>query len=225
MGTDINMIAEVRRNGVWELSTAKVFKNPYYDPASDKKLAIEEYMSKPDDSRNYNLFAILAGVRNGEGFAGCRIGERFNPISELKGYPDDMSKNNVLFGDEYGYGSWLTLRELHEYDWEQLHRKYGYVDETTYRDYIMKGEQPNSYSGDIWGRNIVKLTEPEMVDLINDEYPRDESKRYYTACYFAPITYRECADWFYDETMEGLRRLIPDGGTEDDVRIVFEFDC
>ena len=37
--------------------------------------------------------------------------------------------------------------------------------------------------------------------------------------------YRECASWFYDKTMEGLRRLIPDGGTEDDVRIVFEFDC
>ena len=186
---------------------------------------MDEYVSKPDSSRNYDLFAILAGVRNGEGFAGCRIGERFKPIAELKGYPDDMSKNDVLFGDEYGYGSWLTLRELHEYDWEQLHRKYGYVDETTYRDYIMKGKQPNSYSGDIWGHNIVKLTEPEMVDLINGEYPRDESKRYYTACYFAPITYRECADWFYDETMEGLKRLIPEGGTEDDVRIVFEFDC
>ena len=37
MGTDINMIVEVRHNGVWELSTAKVFKNPWYDPASDKK--------------------------------------------------------------------------------------------------------------------------------------------------------------------------------------------
>ena len=225
MGTDINMIAEVRRNGVWELSTAKVFKNPWYDPASDKKWAMDEYVSKPDSSRNYDLFAILAGVRNGEGFAGCRIGEQFKPIAKLKGYPDDMSENDVLFGDEYSYGSWLTLRELHEYDWEQLHRKYGYVDEETYRDYIMKGKQPNSYSGDIWGHNIIKLTEPEMVDLINGEYPRDESKQYYTACYFAPVTYRECASWFYNETMEGLRQLIPDGGTEDDVRIVFEFDC
>ena len=223
MGTDINMIAEVRRNGVWELSTAKVFKNPWYDPVSDKKWAMDEYVSKPDTSRNYDLFAILAGVRNGEGFAGCRIGERFKPIAKLKGYPDDMSKNNVLFGDEYG--SWLTLRELHEYDWEQLHRKYGYVYEDTYRDYVMQGKQPNCYCGDVGGYNIVKLTEPEMVDLINGEYPRDESKRYYTACYFSPITYRECADWFYDETMEGLRRLIPDSGTEDDVRIVFEFDC
>lgn len=100
MGTDINMIAEVRRNGVWELSTAKVFKNPRYDPASDKKWAMEEYMSKPDDSRNYGLFAILAGVRNGEGFAGCRIGERFKPIAKLKGYPDDMSKNDVLLGND-----------------------------------------------------------------------------------------------------------------------------
>ena len=116
MGTDINMIAEVRRNGVWKLSTAKVFKNPWYDPASDKKWAMEEYGSKPDNSRNYDLFAILAGVRNGEGFAGCRIGEQFKPIADLKGCPDDMSKNKVLFNDVYG--SWLTLRELHEYDWE-----------------------------------------------------------------------------------------------------------
>lgn len=108
METDINMIAEVRRNGVWEPSTAKVFKNTWYDPASDKKWAMEEYVSKPDDSRNYDLFAILAGVRNGEGFAGCRIGERFKPIADLKGYPDDISKNDVLFGDKYG--SWLTLR-------------------------------------------------------------------------------------------------------------------
>lgn len=50
MGTDINMIAEVRHNGVWELSTAKVFKNLWYDPASDKKWAMKEYMSEPDDS-------------------------------------------------------------------------------------------------------------------------------------------------------------------------------
>lgn len=64
-----------------------------------------------------------------------------------------------------------------------------------------------------------------MVDLINGLYTRDESKEYYTACYFAPMTYRECASWFYDETMKGLRQLIPDDGAEDDVRIVFEFDC
>lgn len=84
MGTDINMIAEVRRNGVWELSTAKVFKNPLYDPASDEKWSMKKYMSRPDNGRNYDLFAILAGVRNGEGFAGCRIGERFKPIADLK---------------------------------------------------------------------------------------------------------------------------------------------
>lgn len=50
MGTDINMIAEVWRNGIWEMSTAKVFKNPHYDPTSDKRWAMEEYMSQPDDS-------------------------------------------------------------------------------------------------------------------------------------------------------------------------------
>ena len=59
MGTDINMIAEVRRNGVWELSTAKVFKNPWYDQDSDKKWAMDEYVSKPDSSRNYDLLLFL----------------------------------------------------------------------------------------------------------------------------------------------------------------------
>ena len=39
--------------------------------------------------RNYNLFAILANVRNGRGFAGAKTGEGFIPISEPRGFPMD----------------------------------------------------------------------------------------------------------------------------------------
>lgn len=67
MGTDIHLFVETRVNGVWELrSDAPRFSG-----------------------RNYNEFAILAGVRNGTGFAGCDT-DGFAPIAEPRGLPDDM---------------------------------------------------------------------------------------------------------------------------------------
>ena len=38
--------------------------------------------------RHYQLFAVLAGVHNGTGFAGVKTGERINPIAEPRGYPE-----------------------------------------------------------------------------------------------------------------------------------------
>ena len=49
------------------------------------------YNYEPYGDRNYNLFAILANVRNGTAFAGCKTGEGFNPISNPKGVPSDAS--------------------------------------------------------------------------------------------------------------------------------------
>ena len=37
------------------------------------------------------LFAILAGVRNGYGFAGCDTGDGFRPIAPPRGLPGDVS--------------------------------------------------------------------------------------------------------------------------------------
>ncbi len=54
MGCDIHMFLEIRKNGKWK-----------YQPSG------ETYPSGNDqpfyDVRNYNIFAILAGVRNGAG--------------------------------------------------------------------------------------------------------------------------------------------------------------
>ena len=40
--------------------------------------------------RHYQLFAVLAGVRNGTGFAGVVTGEPVKPIAEPRGYPKDF---------------------------------------------------------------------------------------------------------------------------------------
>lgn len=57
----------------------------------------ECYIDNPTKSdhpykyRNYDLFAMLADVRNGRGFAGDKTGEGFNPICQPKGIPKDAS--------------------------------------------------------------------------------------------------------------------------------------
>lgn len=236
MGTDIHMACEVRRNGKWELVKDRVFKNSWYRPDSKYSWAQEEYTNIPYDSRCYNLFAILADVRNGRGFAGIKIGEAFNPIAYPKGYPEDMCDELKGDIDYYEYddragilsnehsASWLTLKELLDYDWNQMHRNYGCVCENTYRDFVMKGLHPGSWSGDTSGPGIVHISEEDMVDLIQGKYPREDGKRYYTKCYFIAETYKDNSGGFYENVIPVLQRLVPEGGTAEDVRLVFDFD-
>lgn len=219
MGTDIHMIAEVRKNGVWQTILDNIF-------VEREGTQFEAQTCVPYGDRNYNLFAILADVRNGTGFAGIRTGEKFNPISEPKGYPEDISEESYNFlGDDWGHhsASYLTLKEIFDFDWTQIHRNFGVVSEKDYRDHVMKGESPDSWCGDISGPDYIKISEVEMVDLIQGYYPREEGKYYYTACYFAPKTYADSAENFL-KNMKILERFVPENGSLDDVRIVFDFD-
>lgn len=45
----------------------------------------EDIPHKYEMNRHYQLFAMLAGVRNGTGFAGVKTGEPVKPISEPRG--------------------------------------------------------------------------------------------------------------------------------------------
>lgn len=216
MGTDIHMIAEVRKDGVWQTILDDIF----VDWEGTK---FERQTCVPYSDRNYNLFAILADVRNGTGFAGLRRGERFNPISEPKGYPEDMCKDSEEFLSYEHSASWLTLKEIFDFNWAQIHRDFGVVSEQEYRDHVMKGEMPHCWCGDISGTNYIKISENEMVDLIQGKYPRQEDIHYYTSCYFAPQTYADSAQHFL-KNMNILKKFVPENGTLEDVRIVFDFD-
>ena len=90
---------------------------------------VNEWKDEEDESRypltwchrNYNLFAILADVRNGIGFAGIDTGEGFIPISAPKGLPDDVTAEVKQWSDGWGVDghshSFLTLAEIFEFDW------------------------------------------------------------------------------------------------------------
>ena len=78
MGCDIHIFAEIKDSEGWK-KVGKVFENPYYDPDRPNKIDDDGYewnaplIDEPYSGRNYDLFGILANVRNGSGFAGTKI--------------------------------------------------------------------------------------------------------------------------------------------------------
>lgn len=122
MGCDIHLYVEVKKNGKWK-------------SADEWKKDEDGYVSTVDPiyrGRNYDLFAVLANVRNGYGFAGRPTGEGFNPISHPKGTPKDVSdevRSKIEDMDSDGHShSWLTVKELLDFDWAQKTMAYGSSD-------------------------------------------------------------------------------------------------
>src|SRR5678815_3673304 len=131
MGCDIHLRVQKRVGSDWVFVEDQI-----PDKYSDKG------HTRPDvwySGRNYDLFGILAGVRNGRGFAGCDTGDGFIPIAEPRGLPEEFSSEYVDRVDQedgdYDYQfwfgdhshSWLTLAELLNYDWYQSTRSRGWV--------------------------------------------------------------------------------------------------
>lgn len=217
MGTDIYMLAERRTKGKWHLVTGDVFMSPY-----DKWARTDI----PYSERNYDTFAILADVRNGIGFAGCLTGECFNPISEPKGLPVDADPKTLerLFPEGYAH-SYLSLKELKEYDWNQRHKTHGCVSEEEYADTIAKGLHPTQWCSSVIGGDTEVISERDMKKLIKGKLERKEGVKYYCECWFPAMTYADASGSFYYRTIPALEELIPEGGSEEDVRIIFNFDC
>ena len=65
-------------------------------------------------TRNYRFYAAIAGVRNYI---------EITPISKPKGIPEDASMMSKVEAEEMGRDghshSWLTYKEIKEYDWLQ----------------------------------------------------------------------------------------------------------
>jgi len=123
--------------------------------------------------RNYDLFAILAGVRNGAGFASCDTGDAVEPIAENRGLPEDMSEAlyALIHSEEEDAEGWIgnhsfshiTLRELLEHDWGAAKTNRGFVDLEDYKKCLAEGKKrPDSYCGDVWGKGVKKYTVAEM---------------------------------------------------------------
>lgn len=176
------------------------------------------------DGRNYDLFAILANVRNGRGFAGIKTGAGFVPVAMPKGLPDDVSHYVKARSDSWGVDghshSHHTLADLLAYDWRQTTSEYGVVGESGYRIFKEKGA-PESWNDGVNGSAVRQLSVADMDRLLAGDLPRQEGINYYTAIQWM-VTYQDAAGSFFTDTIPKLQALA--GDDHNSVRIVFWFD-
>lgn len=249
MGCDIHFYTEKKVNGKWE-SADKLSKNKYYDkndPDGEQEFEIA-YGDRLYDGRNYNLFAILADVRNGRGFAGDDTGDGFKPISDPKGLPEDCcdfikGQCETWGGDGHSH-SYFTVKELLEYDWTQKTTIRTIMDLRTYVQWVNhlknEGRYPEICYTGVSGK---KINEDEVLEFINKNFKplkpfedMDWDVRTFVHNYLTEnkvgsfdiphvkaefqIPYCNAANELLSSTIPKLLRL----GKHDEVRIVFWFD-
>lgn len=224
MGTDIRLYPEQYVNGRWQF-IGEVEENSAYRHDSE-----HEPPSCPKnlyDIRNYSLFAILANVRNGEGYE-CIARRRRVPgdlSPEIKShfeyytkfYQADMPDTIALARDKKQRASWithaidmqlspgwLTLEELANFPWhEKRIQIYAIVD-----------------------KRVTHLFHPERSFPFR-EWPADIQCSYSTTHKEDPYcnaswtqTYAEAAG---ADFMELLSTYVQQCGASKDVRFVFWF--
>lgn len=148
---------------------------PSWSP--DRYWEMEDPPPNPE-GRNYNLFAFLADVRNGYGFAGVRTHEAVEPQVAMRGIPEDTS------WDEEESGIWLgdhshthaMLDELLGLPWDMEYLSGGVVGREQFRVWQEEGI-PNSWSGWISGKGVTIYQSPEryaeILDSDEEEYGKD----------------------------------------------------
>lgn len=230
MGCDIHFYVEKKIDGVWQMQGKLVDDDGW------------KHVNGPSfyDVRNYNLFAILADVRNGRGFAGIKTGEGFNPISDPRGVPEDASDEYKQLVDCWGVDghshSHHTLRQLLDYDWTQTTGLQGWCSMAEYLPWAARGGKftvPESYCGGISGPEIEHLSDDQAASLV-EQYRAltwDERKTFIEQLGHSKYAlakwqehYHQAAGSFWTNTIPQLLKLS--GGTAgiDDVRCVFFFD-
>lgn len=249
MGCDIHEYVEKRVDGVWTLVAPKLvedredmehlphglvsrYPGKIVDTHAEVLAELGSYEERRESpfhiGRNYDLFAMLAGVRNGRGFAGCKTGEGFVPIAEPKGVPEDASPGYAWEAERWdcdGHShSWLTVAELLAYDWDQRTERSGVIGSAQFARFL-RDRKPSSWSGDVWGRNIRHVSNEEMAAAAKGVSPATDGEYENNADGLVTrvnwgVTYRECAGEFLTKTLPALQAL----GAPDDVRLCFFFD-
>ncbi len=232
IGCDIHCFVEKRQaDGSWEQIFG--FVSDYYDADNDyfKGESFSNAVA-PIDSRSYTVFAVLADVRNGHGFAGCDTGNAVEPIAHPKGLPDDCCDAIRKDSDEWdcdGHShSFLTVAEMEAYNADVLKTVRGIVHVSEYLKCRESGEEPHAWCGMISGPGIEIVTQ-EAIDKISieevkhwcAEFPDLAEKHHVKMEWTVPLK-EHCGKLFTD-SLDQLKARC-DSPEMDDVRIVFWFD-
>lgn len=115
MGCDIHEHYEIRLNGRWEVAELHPLPDTSGLSPEEEDRIFEAHWAHPLElGRDYDLFALLAGVRNTI---------EIEPIAVPRGLPGDLSAALQAAWAEAEvwchHSSWLTLDELLRFDWDQ----------------------------------------------------------------------------------------------------------
>lgn len=226
MGTDIHMFAE-RKIGYGEKKWASM-------PVPEKFT-----------ERNYRFFAALANVRNGFGFAGVTTHSPIVPITDNRGFPEDISS----FGDkwssfynsvdcdeheenlieQHGFDSpgdhsagYATLKEIKEFD-RPIVKMTGQLPWEKYIEWKESGDNsPHEWCGSCSGNNVVHLSESDLDNMKSQVENLEKGKIVYVvADWDAPLL----NDSFMDELIAWMQSYVSEyQGSDEDVRLIFNFD-
>lgn len=208
MGCDIHFYVERRELGKW------VTCDTWEDDDGDLHVP---YQKSFYHDRNYDLFAILADVRNGRGFAGVKTGEGFVPIADQRGIPDDACAQYKTAAESYGADghshSWLTVEELLQFDWTQVSRKQGIVGLVELAHWKVAGS-PRAWSGGIWGHAVTTFDGERGVSAVETciEKLRPEHSRvsWYTLLHAPANSFGELNEKQLEPTQQALIAGIRD---------------
>ena len=179
--------------------------------------------------RHYLLFAVLAGVRNGYGFAGVYRHEPLQPIAEGRGLPPDLKYDE---DDDWEFGdhsrTWVLGSEILE--WAKTDRRLvhcGVITREAFQSW--DGKHPDSYSGGVWGANlrtIDDLVSAKNVGCVLENTPPPETGLAVVKQELIPWTHIRV--WWVEPINESIgsfldiiRKLMDEHG---EIRMIMGFD-
>lgn len=186
---------------------------------------LKEKTDQPYTDRNYDLFAFLSDVRNGNGFGMCDTGNRIEPLVGEGNHelPDDLSEELQEIRDEFGNDghsdTCLTLQQLRDADWNtpKIHRYY--VDIENYKTFVKDGA-PRESCGDIMGPDVLKVSNEEMDAYC--EYPQSIpiDKKLFTQIEWEE-SIRDCVGSHFFKMLDLLETMVDD---PNHIRIICWYD-
>ncbi len=206
------MYAEVRENGAWK-KVGNIFPSAFIE-MNDK------LTDRVCDERNIFLYELFGWVTNK--LNGYTV---INPISELRGLPDDAS--DAISSNDYfrfgGFTSYLTLEEILNYNWDATISHIGRIPEKSYVNWKKNGTYPARWDRHITGEDKKVITQFVMNGILDGSIQRDDGVKYYVAVEYEPKSYKEYCNFFCSTSLPLLMQLVPNGGSYKDVRVVYTF--
>lgn len=132
MGTDIHLGVERFTGASWVpvedvLPTREEYDTAFAEPYNQER--VDEFYRTNPTGRDYDTFALLAGVRNGVGFAGKKRCDAVEPAFEGRGIPDDTSfevEGSHWLGGDHSH-TFCSYKEAVSVNWSRETRMFGFV--------------------------------------------------------------------------------------------------